>query len=132
MQQTNRAAELVSHSVALIDQALANPNLRMEDAAAMAQICAQSGNLPKLETVVLKIVSLQPTAPEPRYDLAALEAVLGKSPEALQNLRIALDLSTKRLATNPAASNLLTLARTDPRLNSLRNLPEFKSIVPPN
>jgi tetratricopeptide (TPR) repeat protein len=132
MQQTNRAAEVLNRSMALIDQALANPNLRMEDAAAMAQICAQSGNLPKLETVVLKIVRLQPSAPEPRYDLAALEAVLGKSPEALQNLRLALDLSTKRLATNPAASNLLTLARTDPRLNSLRNLPEFKSIVPPN
>jgi hypothetical protein len=58
--------------------------------------------------------------------------VLGKSPEALQNLRLALDLSAKRLATNPAASNLLLLARTDSRLNSLRNLPEFKSIVPPN
>jgi tetratricopeptide (TPR) repeat protein len=132
MQQTNLAAELLNHSVALFDQALANPNLRMEDAAAMAQICVQSGNLPKLEAVIQKIISLQPTQPEPRYDLAALEAVLGKSPEALQNLRLALDLSTKRLATNPAASNLLLLARTDQRLNSLRNLPEFKSIVPPN
>jgi tetratricopeptide (TPR) repeat protein len=130
--QTNRATELLNRSLTLFDQALANPNLRMEDAAAMAQICAQSGNLTKLETVIQKITSLQPTQPEPRYDLAALDAVLGKSPEALQSLRTALDLSAKRLATNPTASNLLLLARTDPRLNSLRNLPEFQALVPPN
>jgi hypothetical protein len=39
----------------------------------------QSGNLPKLEAVIQKIISPRANQPEPRYDLAALEAVLGKS-----------------------------------------------------
>ncbi len=132
MQQTNRAAALLKQSLGLFDQALANPNLRPEDASAMAQICAQSGNLPELEVVIKKIITLEPTQPEVRYDLAALDAVMGKTPEALQNLHTALDMNAKRLATNPAASNLLLLARTDSRLNSLRNLPAFQTLVSSN
>jgi hypothetical protein len=50
----------------------------------------------------------------------------------MPQLQAALDLSAKRLLTNPAANNLLTKARTDPYLNSLRNLPEFQKLVPPN
>jgi hypothetical protein len=50
---------------------------------------------------------------------------------ALQNLKIALNMNTKRLATNPSATDLLTAARTDQRFNALRALPEFQKLVPP-
>jgi len=40
-------------------------------------------------------------------------------------------LSAARLKSNPAARDLLAQARTDGHLNSLRALPEFAKLVPP-
>jgi tetratricopeptide (TPR) repeat protein len=131
IQQTNRAVELLRNAIGLFGQALANPNIRYPDVAAMAQIAAQLGDMPKLETTLQKLVNLAPDQPEPHYDLAALDAILGKTSEALQNLQASLDLSGKRLATNPAAHDLLVEVRKDPRFDSLRNLPAFQKLVPP-
>ena len=90
------------------------------------------GNIPKLEPLLQKLITLAPDQPEPRFDFAALEAVLGKTPAAISNLQIALDLSAQRLKTTPTARNLLDEARKDPRFNMIRGLPEFQKIVPPN
>ena len=67
----------------------------------MAQFYAQVFNYPKLEASIKKLVALAPDQPEPRYDLAALQAILGNSTEALQNLKIALDMSAERLTKTP-------------------------------
>ncbi len=131
IQQTNRAVELLRNAIGLFDQALANPNIRYPDVAAMAQIAAQLGDMPKLEILLQKLISLAPDQPEPHYDLAALYAIVGKTSEALQNLQASLDLSAKRLATNPTAHDLLAEVRKDPRFDSLRNLPAFQKLVPP-
>ena len=125
MQQTNRGLEL-------LDQALANPAIKFNDAAACAQYFAQAGNLPKLETALKKLVALAPGQPEPLYDLAALQAVTGQAPVALENLKSVLQLSARRIASNRSARDLLAAARTDPRFNALRALPEFQKLVPPN
>jgi hypothetical protein len=125
MQQTNRAIEL-------FDRALANPRISSSEAGFIAQTYAQIGNLSKLEGVLKKLVALAPDQPESYYNLAALDAVLGKQEEALQNLRTALDLSAKRLQSNLTAHDLLAEARKDNRFDSLRNLPGFLKIVPPN
>jgi len=122
-QQTNRALEL-------FDQAINSPNIKFQDAAAIAQYYAQLGIMPKLEIALKKLVSIEPNQPEPLYDLAAFEAITGQTPLALQNLKNSLDLSAKRLAKNPSARDLLDAARTDPRLNPLRTLPEFQKLVP--
>jgi hypothetical protein len=74
---------------------------------------------------------LDPGQPEVHYDLARLQVMLGKKSEALQSLQVALDLSAARLKTNSSAPDLLSAARTDQRLDGLRDLPEFKKIVPP-
>jgi tetratricopeptide (TPR) repeat protein len=132
MQDTNRTAELFRQSIGMFDLALADPKIDANNVSAMAEIASMVNNLPKLETVLEKLVVLKPNEAEAHYDLAALKAVLNKGPEALPQLQIALDLSAKRLATNPAANNLLNKARTDPYLNSLRNLPEFQKLVPGN
>src|SRR5208282_6655256 len=131
IQQTNRAVELLRNAIGLFDQVLASPNLRYPDVSAMAQIAAQLGDMPKLEILLQRLVGLAPDLPEPHYDLAALDAILGKTSEALQNLQASLDLNTKRLATNPAARDLLAEARKDPRFDSLRSLPAFQKLVPP-
>jgi tetratricopeptide (TPR) repeat protein len=125
MQQTNRAFEL-------FDRALTNSTISYNEATAIAQLYLQNGNLPKLEGALQKIVAIAPGQPDSRYDLAALQSLLGKNSDSLSNLKIALDLNAARLKTNPAASDLLARARTDPNLAPLRALPEFQKIVPPN
>ncbi len=124
LQQTNRAVEL-------LDQAFASPNLKFQETAAIAQYYAQLGSFGKLETALKRLVALAPDRPEPLYDLSAFQAITGQTPLALQNLKIALDMNARRLATNPSATDLLTAARTDQRLNALRALPEFQKLVPP-
>jgi tetratricopeptide (TPR) repeat protein len=124
MQQTNRAIELFDH-------ALANPHITSNEAGFIAQEYAKMGNLAKLEGVLQKIVALAPDQPEPWYDLAALNVVLGKPDQGLQNLRKSLDLSAQRIKSNPTARDLLAEVRKDPRFDSVRNRPEFQKIVPP-
>jgi hypothetical protein len=125
MQQTNRAIEL-------FDQALTNANISYTDVATIAQTYAHMGYLGKVEAALEKLAAISPNLPEPRYDLAALKAILGQAPAALQDLQTSLDLSARRLKTNPAARDLLLEARKDPRFDSIRALPEFQKIVPPN
>jgi tetratricopeptide (TPR) repeat protein len=125
IQQTNRANEL-------FDRLLADPGISYEDAANIAQFYAQTANLEKLETALQRLTAIKPAQPEPRYDLAALEAILGDTSAAMQNLQMSLDLSAQRLKTNSAARDLLIEARKDARFNALRNLPEFQKLIPPN
>ncbi len=123
LQQTNRAVEL-------LDQAINSADIKFQDAAAVANYFAQLGNLAKLEIALKKLVALSPDKPEPLYDLAALQAITGQSPLALQNLKTALAMDAKRHATNGAGPDLLTTARTDQRFNAIRALPEFQKLVP--
>jgi thioredoxin-like negative regulator of GroEL len=132
MQDTNRAFELFRAASVFVDQELTNANARPDNLAAMAQICVALGNVPKLESTLARIIVLQPDQPEPRFDLAALEAITGKTNEALKNLGVCLDLSAKRRLTNPTARDLVTEARNDARFNALRNEPEFQKLVPAN
>jgi len=128
MQRTNDA-------IALFDQALTNPSLSYNETAALAQFYSKLGNgyLNKLEVVLQKLVGLTPESiqPEAYYDLAALQAVIGKTTAALDNLRTAMDLSAKRLKANPNASDLAATNRADARFDALRGLPEFQKIVLP-
>ena len=128
MQRTNDA-------IALFDQALANPAISYDEVAGLAQLYFKMGNgyLNKLVAVVQKraVLSPEPARPEAYYDLATLDAVMGRTGEALDNLRIAMDLNVKRLKANPNAGDLAATNRADPRFDALRNLPEFQKIVPP-
>jgi tetratricopeptide (TPR) repeat protein len=128
MQRTNDA-------IALLDKVLANPSPTYNELAALAQLYGKLGYgyLDKLDATLQKLVLIAPESirPEAYYDLAALKAVMGKTREALDNLRIAMDLNAKRLKANPTASDLAVTCRTDVRFDLLRSLPEFPKIVPP-
>jgi tetratricopeptide (TPR) repeat protein len=125
MQQTNAA-------INLFDEAITNSRITPSQLGAIASFYAETAKITKLEGVLGRMVVVAPDQPEPRYDFAAVEAVLGKTNEALENLKIALDLSAKRLKANPKATDLLSQARNDIHFNSLRSLPEFQKLVPPN
>jgi tetratricopeptide (TPR) repeat protein len=124
IQNTNRAMEL-------IDLALASTNADVSDVSTIAAFYSQLNNLPKLEVALEKLAALSPGQPEAHYHLAELQAFLNKPAPALANLKLALDLSAQRLMTNPAALNLLVEARKSPYFNSIRTLPDFQKLVPP-
>jgi tetratricopeptide (TPR) repeat protein len=123
MRQTGRAVQL-------FDTALTRPEINLEEAEAIAQAYAQMQDLPKLEVVLHKLVALAPDQPEPRLNLADLEAVTGRSTQAVADIKVALDLNAKRLAQNPAAHDLAADIRNDPRFAPIRNLPEYQKLFP--
>jgi hypothetical protein len=124
MEKTNRVVELC-------DVALSRPEITFNNANAIAHDFAQMNNLPKVGEALKKMVALAPSLPEPRYDLAALGCLTGNQTQALQDLKAAVDLSNQRLAKDPSARDIVATARTDPRLDGIRSLPEFQKLVPP-
>ena len=122
MQNTGRAFEL-------FDQALANEKISYADVANIAQIYSQAGNLAKLEGALRKLVAISNNVPEPRFDLARLEATMGETDQAIKDLQISLDLSKARRKADPSARDLLAETIKDPSLNSLRNNPSFKQLL---
>ena len=124
MQQTNRAVEL-------LNEAIANPKIQIRDATAVAQYFGQLGYLSGFESALRRIITLSPDVPEHRYDLVRVEAATGRTSAALADLKVALDLNAKRLSTNASAHNLISDIRSDPSLNSIRAMPEFQKMVPP-
>ncbi|HTV61161.1 MAG TPA: hypothetical protein VMH30_01185, partial [Verrucomicrobiae bacterium] len=95
------------------------------------QIYAAMADWSKVEDGLKRLVVLMPGQPEPHYDLAAMMATHGEESNALEQLKLAMDLSAARLKTNPSALNLLQQARSDPHFAALHNLPEYQKIVPP-
>ncbi|HEX7654018.1 MAG TPA: DUF2723 domain-containing protein [Verrucomicrobiae bacterium] len=124
MQDTNRAYEL-------LNQAIDSAKIDMPEAAAVAQFFGQSGNIPGFEKALRKLVVLAPDAPEHRYNLAAVEAVTGRIPEGLADIKLAVELNKKRRASDPKAVDIMPLVRQDPNLNPLRSLPEFQKLMTP-
>jgi len=96
------------------------------------QIYGQLRQLPKLETALLKWVSMIPNPTAEAYmDLAGTQAALNKSTQAIATLRTALELNNARLAKNPASSNLALSLASDPRFAPLLAVPEFQQLLPP-
>ncbi|HZF01112.1 MAG TPA: DUF2723 domain-containing protein [Methylomirabilota bacterium] len=126
MQQTDRAIET-------FDKALASPAISSAEAAGLAQFYSKLGAnyFNKLETVLEKLAVLAPDQPESYYELAAIKALQGKTNEALDQLRTTMDLNAKRLKADPTARDLAATNRTDVHFDSIRNLPEYQKIIPP-
>jgi tetratricopeptide (TPR) repeat protein len=116
----------------LCETAMNSATISASDTAEIAQIYSLLANMPKLEAALQKLVALQPNVPEPRYDLARLEATLGQTDPALKDLQSALEMSKERLKTSPKSRDLLVEARKDRTLDGLRNLPAFQKLVPAN
>ncbi len=122
MQRPDRAAQI-------LDRVLNDPNVQPNAVLAIAQAYASMTNWPKLEATLERLVKLMPNDPEPWYDLASLKAALSKNSDSILALTRALALSATRLATNPAAKDLLADVRTNGQFAALRGLPEFQKLV---
>jgi len=123
VQQTGRAVQVV-------DGLLSQPSLPPAALVQLAQFYGETREWPKVENSLEKLVQVAPESPEAWYDLAGLEANLGKSNQALPALVKALELSAARHQKDSKALNLSDAARGDGRFASLRETAEFKRLVP--
>ena len=123
-QQTNRYTQLLL-------QTISQPDVPVDVLRGVANFFAQTGDFPSLEISLKKLVAASPDVPEPAYDLARLDALLGKKDEAIKNLQTAIELSDQRLTTNLSALDIREAARAEKQFNSIRNEPVFQKLVVP-
>jgi len=112
-----------------MDAILQSPKLDPNIILQLAQQYAAYVDYPKLELTLAKLVQLSPASPEAWYDFAAIKSHVGKLPEALEALKKSLDLSAKRRQKDPAARDLASEAKKDPRFTPLKEDPSFKKIT---
>jgi tetratricopeptide (TPR) repeat protein len=124
-QQTNEAGQL-------LDELVARPNADASTLLSAAQAYAQLLAAAKLESTLQKLAKAVPDSPEAWYDLAAVQATLGKSPQAMDSLRKCLLLNSKRLTAQPGAKDLRPIAAEETRFAQLRQSPEFQQLVRTN
>lgn len=113
----------------VLDKVLANPKVNRDAVIFIVQACAEFKDFGRLETALKKLTQLQPDSPEAWYDLAAMEAMLGKSNDALDSLRHSAQFNARRLAQDPKASNLMLTVQKDGRFDQLRKSPEVQQMI---
>jgi thioredoxin-like negative regulator of GroEL len=124
LQQTNPAFEI-------LDGIVARSNADVGSLVSVARAYVEIGHYARSEPALRRLVAQMPDSPEIWYDLAGSQTALGKSNEAVRSLATAIELSGRRLASDPKASNLQALAVTDGRFQPLHSLPEFRKLVAP-
>jgi len=115
----------------LLDTLMASPQADANTIMFAAQNYARFTNYNGLEHSLERLTVVEADSPEAWYDLAGIKAILGKAPDSMKALRVALDKNAKRLAANPKAPNLAESLKTDPRFGSLRGLAEFQQLESP-
>ena len=124
LQQTNRGIQV-------LDQLIVQPQTDMSTLLTVAQAYAQLGYATGLEKALVRLVTIAPDNPEAWYDLAAIQATLSKTNEAVASLGRAVQLSNQRLAQQPKSKNLAALATLDDKFVSLRTMPQFRGLFAP-
>jgi len=113
----------------VLDAIMANSNA---DGAALSNVVGMyyaMQNFQKLEVAFKRLVQVSSDVPENWYNLASLESALGQAPDALKDLRRALEENAKRLARDPKAVNLQVRVATDQNFAGISNTPEFQSLL---
>jgi tetratricopeptide (TPR) repeat protein len=85
----------------------------------------------KLEQALEKLSQVSPEAPEVWYQLATLQAGLGKGSNAIASLRRAAEITTAVRKTNQSVPDVLDVARQDPKFAMLRTNAEFLQLTAP-
>jgi tetratricopeptide (TPR) repeat protein len=124
-QQTNEASQL-------LDELVTRPNADASTLLSAAQAYSQLQAIPKLELTLQHLASVLPNSPEAWYDLATVQATLGKAPQAILSLRKSLGLNKQRLVSQPGAKDLRPVAAAETHFAQLRQLPEFQQLVRTN
>ena len=113
---------------AILDRIVASPKLELQMLANIIDIYKQLGNFEKVETGLARLTQMQPTSPEAWYDLGTVRTRNGKTGAGLLAVSNAVNLSNTRRATNPAATDITSVAKNDASLGPLRAMPEFQKL----
>jgi len=113
----------------VLDAISVNPEADPNTLLFCAQNFLRSGQIPKVEMVLRRVVELVPNSAEAWFDLAAFQAYQNKSTEALSNLARAIEINRLQRTQDPNLRNLAELAKTDPRFSAIADLPLFKQIT---
>lgn len=124
MQNTNKVLET-------LDTLLKQPGLDSSAIISIAQAYLQFQQIPRLEMALAKLTEINPNNPEAWYDLAGIQAIMGKTSNALISLKRAIALSDERIKNNKSTNNLRDSLPKDTRFNMLRGNPEFEKIIAP-
>ena len=127
--QPAKAQSVVFRLVPLVEKVLADPQSTSVQLQAALQTFQLAGNVPRMEQCLNRLLKLASANPELWYDFAAILSFQTKTNTAITAVSNALHHSDIRLRQNPHAQNLRSMARTDPRFNSIRSDPTFKNIV---
>ncbi|MGC8744050.1 MAG: protein O-mannosyl-transferase family [Verrucomicrobiia bacterium] len=124
IQDTNRALET-------LDTLLKQPGLDASTIIAVANAYLQFQQVQRLENALSKLTEISPNSPEAWYDLAGIQAMLGKPSDAIASIKRAIALSDERLKSDKKANNLRESILKDSRFNVLRGNPDFEKIIAP-
>jgi tetratricopeptide (TPR) repeat protein len=122
MQQTAKSAQV-------LDAVMSNTNA---DGAVLSNVVGlyyTMRNFQKLNEAFKKLVQVAPDVPENWYNLASLESAMGQAPDAIKDLRRALEENAKRQARDPHMPNLALKVLSDPNFAPITNQPEFQSLI---
>ena len=121
-------------AVDVMDEIVKSPYTRRDALIAVAQYHITANNPLKIEEALQRLCEVEPNSPEAWYDLAALQATLGKNDKSIQTLRKSFELSDARLSGGKAARDMREEVRKEAntpsdRFRVARQLPEFQALL---
>lgn len=122
VQQEARAFEV-------LDSIVDSPGVPAPAVYSVIKAYEQMQNIPKVAATLAKYVKLAPDQPDAWYNLAKTEAILGKNPDALEHLRVAMQLNKTLLAKNVGWQDLRPEAQKDPSFANLRAMSNYQTIM---
>ncbi len=114
--QANRSNDAMT----VLNTLLTHPASDTRTLVSLAEAFRQVGQVEKMEEALERYAHKAPESPEAWFDLAAVQAALGKIPAAQSNLTTAIQLSDTRLRTDSQARNLRRLFADDARFDAVR------------
>jgi hypothetical protein len=130
--QIQRAVDAKQTSVAasMLDKLLKAPGLDPNSMMRVAGIYLSLGDFAKSEEAIRRLIQMIPDSSEPWYNLAVVQAHVGKTAEAVASLTKSLELNQAELKQNPKMVNLRQHLYENPNFEALRKTPEFKAALP--
>ncbi len=121
-------------AVDVMDEIVKSPYTRRDALIAVAQYHITANNPLKIEEALQRLCEVEPNSPEAWYDLAALQATLGKNDKSIQTLRKSFELSDARLSGGKTARDMREEVRKEAntpsdRFRVARQLPEFQALL---
>ena len=120
----------ITHAMTVLDQLSHHPQANAMILMRAAELYTRMRNFDKAEEAMGRATQLEPNSSLAWYNLASLQAVEQKAPEAVESLKKAFAANAAERAANPDMADLRDHARTNHNFDLIRQTPEFRAVVP--